>query len=234
MNRGTVQADQAAALIIDPQDGAGFRNEGVLEVSGTGGLTINPGDFTNAGTVSVEAGRQLVRQGVYLQTAGVSLIEGTLSASAGTVLSGGILQGSGTIAGDVSNTGGVLAPGDSVGTLHLLDDYAQGSGGTIGVDLSSAGFDVLDVGGVATLGGTVAVSLLNGFAPMVGDTFQFLQAGSIALTFDGVSCTGCGRVFDVVYGADFAALRVAAVPLPAPAWLLAGALAMLAVLRRRR
>ena len=65
VNRGTVQADQATALVIDPQDTAGFSNEGLLKVSGSGGLTINPGTFANAGTVSVDMGRQLTRQGIY-------------------------------------------------------------------------------------------------------------------------------------------------------------------------
>ena len=149
-----------------------------------------------------------------------------------------MLQGIGTVEGDVSNSGGTVAPGDSVGTLHLLNDYLQGAGGSIGIELGGttpgSGFDVLDVGGSASLGGTVAVSLLNGFTPTVGDMFIFLQAGSITSTFDAVTCAGCGSNFDVVYGSDFAALQVAAVPLPASGWLLGVAFVILASQRRRR
>jgi hypothetical protein len=46
---------------------------------------------------------------------------------------------------------------------------------------------VLAVGGTATLGGTLAPSLINGFTPAGGATFQILTAAPRSGTFGSVS-----------------------------------------------
>jgi hypothetical protein len=76
--------------------------------------------------------------------------------------------GTGTISGAVLNTGGMVKPGDTPGTLTINGNYTQGSGGTLTIELggSAAGnYSVLDVTGRASLQGTVDFTTVNGFRP---------------------------------------------------------------------
>jgi hypothetical protein len=45
------------------------------------------------------------------------------------------------------------------------------------------GHDQLNIGGAATLGGTLALSLINNFTPQVGDEFEIMTYGSAAGEF---------------------------------------------------
>jgi len=60
-NRGTIQADGSTSLIIDPADNPadglpGFINDGTLKSTGSGGLQILDGTFTNFGVVEAGGG----------------------------------------------------------------------------------------------------------------------------------------------------------------------------------
>ena len=56
-NRGTIDANAATALTIDPTDGAaGVLNEGTLRASAAGGLVCTGGTFSNTGTVEALGG----------------------------------------------------------------------------------------------------------------------------------------------------------------------------------
>jgi T5SS/PEP-CTERM-associated repeat protein len=136
-------------------DGAGslWQNDNLILVSsfapGTGTLTVS-----NGGAVS-SAGGMIVR-----------------------VL--GTLRGDGQIIGDVSNVG-IVAPGNSAGTLHIDGDFTQAVGklqSEIGGTTPGSQFDMLDITGAATLGGTLEVSLIDGFTPSVGDVFEIVHADS--------------------------------------------------------
>ncbi len=88
------------------------------------------------------------------------------------------------VVGDLTNDGGTLAPGNSTGATHVQGRLTLQSG-TLQIEAASAAdFDTLEVDGVATLGGTLALDLINGFTPKHGDTFTFLTAGSIVGRFD--------------------------------------------------
>jgi hypothetical protein len=99
------------------------------------------------------------------------------------ILAGGILSGIGTIAGNVNNTAGTVAPGTSPGILTINGNYVQGSGGTLAVEIggTAAGtqYDQLIVTGNATLGGALGVALIGGFVPPSGSTFAVVQAGAV-------------------------------------------------------
>ncbi len=94
--------------------------------------------------------------------------------------------------GDLVNQGGVLAPGDSPGTTHIVGDYDQWANGVFDVEIgwSSAGFlyDVLDVSGLASLGGTLRVNWYDfglGLPTLaLGDSFDVLFADTIVDAFD--------------------------------------------------
>ena len=97
------------------------------------------------------------------------------------------MSGTGTIQGTVQNSGGLLLPGNNgLGTLTIKGQYAQGFGGTFGVNLAGLSqgvtyglLAVQGTGAAVTLGGGLKVGLLNGFSPSLGNTFGVL------------TCTGC-------------------------------------------
>jgi hypothetical protein len=99
-----------------------------------------------------------------------------------TVNTGAVLGGTGTIAGNVSNSGNVDAGNfvtgvPQVGTLHVGGNYTQAAAGIFSVELASlAAHDDLIATGSATLGGTLSVSLTSGFTPVAGNTFEIMTA----------------------------------------------------------
>ena len=86
------------------------------------------------------------------------------------------------------------------------------SGGGLQIQLAGTGadeLDVLDVGGSAQLGGTLAVHLEGSFMPRVGDTFRFLNATSMS----GVERAVGVALADTVFGLGFGGVVLARVAL---------------------
>jgi uncharacterized protein with beta-barrel porin domain len=72
----------------------------------------------------------------------------------GTTVSGGILEGTGTLE-NVFVTGGTLNPGNSIGTIYVAN-LTIGSEGTYEVEVDDSGdADMVDVSGTADLDGTI-------------------------------------------------------------------------------
>jgi T5SS/PEP-CTERM-associated repeat protein len=115
---------------------------------------------------------------------------GTVSAQSGlSVRVLGTLRGDGTIVGNVGNVG-VVAPGNSAGTLHINGNYTQAASGRTQIEISGTApgsqFDMLDITGQATLDGTLQVSFIDGFSPPTGATvFEVVHAdGGVIGSFD--------------------------------------------------
>ncbi len=68
---------------------------------------------------------------------------------------------------------------------------------------AAGAFDTLAITGTAILAGTLNLSLINGFAPSAGNTFQIVSAASIAGTFDTIlgADAGAGLLLAVQYNA---------------------------------
>ncbi|MFO0869119.1 MAG: LamG-like jellyroll fold domain-containing protein [Pirellulales bacterium] len=120
-----------------------------------------------------------------IQSGGTTTVNGTLLVPAGLSLTGGTLQGRGTVQGVVTNSGGTVAPGTSPGALIIQGDYTQTSGGVLNVEIGGTNattpdFDRLIVTGTATLAGSINVTWINGFVPSLAnsDSFQVLLYGS--------------------------------------------------------
>jgi hypothetical protein len=172
------------------------------------GQTVNFTNLSNqGGTIVVQQGgfagvyMQLVPVDTsqFTQSSGNTNVDGTLYASNPIVLEGGTLSGTGLIWGSsIQNDGATLNPGDGgVGSLHLEDDYAQGAGGTLSINIGSlTDFSKLVIeteGGYldpseANLDGTLDVVLsanfLNelesapgGLASFLGTSFDIIDAG---------------------------------------------------------
>jgi hypothetical protein len=140
-----------------------------------------------------------------------------------TVRPNGVLSGGGTIAGDITNAGGLVSPGSSPGVLLLEGDFLQDAVGRLLLEIAgpNAGtqYDVLDVTGSLLLDGDVILSFLDGYVPAPGTRFDLLHFGE---DFDASQANfyvaGAPQSLrlsafldDGVFG-----LKVTAVPEPAP------------------
>jgi autotransporter-associated beta strand protein len=152
-------------------------------ISGSGGAVIKQGsgNFTLSGA-NTYTGSTTVNDGALE-------VDGSIDGSA-TVAGGATLTGSGTIGGNLLNSG-TVNPGSvgGAGTMTISGAFTQTSGGILALDIGGATagqFDVLSVGGAATLAGTIADSFFNSYAPSATiQTFNVLtdasQTGSFAL-----------------------------------------------------
>jgi hypothetical protein len=94
---------------------------------------------------------------------------------------GGMLSGKGHLVSDVLNES-IIAPGNSPGTLVIEGDLEQTATGTLQLELAgtnAAEHDLLSVTGTFELGGHIDLTLLNGFMPQLGDTFELMEADEI-------------------------------------------------------
>jgi hypothetical protein len=193
VNQGTISAEVNALEIT--VSGTSVTNAGALQAL-NGGQILLSGTFANTAEVIVGAGSQfrILGSGTYLQSAGeTTLAGGTLWADT-VSLQGGVLSGFGTVRGTVSVSlinAALVDLGAPTGTLQVNGTYQQTAAGALNVGLggTAAGqFDRLQVTGAATLGGTLNVSLVGGFLPAVGNTFEILVFAS--RTSDFATVTG--------------------------------------------
>src|SRR5581483_9714322 len=153
-------------------------NNGTFQKSaGTGTTVIDP-DFTNAGTVKAQIGT-LHFTGTYTQSSGTTTLgAGNIKVTNPMLLNGGVLDGAGTITGDLQNNNAEVQPGgSSAGTINLTGNYTQGSTGKMTIDLDGAGsFDTFTVSGAATLDGTFKANL--NYSPSTGTVFPVFTFAS--------------------------------------------------------
>lgn len=103
----------------------------------------------------------------------------------------GRISGTGTVGGNLAiNRGGVIAPGNSIGTLNVLGNYVHNDDAIYVVQINSSGqSSLINVAGSATLnGGEVLVEPIGGF-DINADYLILDAAGGVTGTFDGV----CGE-----------------------------------------
>jgi hypothetical protein len=213
VNNGTISADVASGtLTINPNS---FTNSGTIQSSNGGTLQVSTSNPTNTGTVKVASGSAIKFSGGYTQSAGKTQADGTLTVPGGLSLQGGTLSGSGTINGNVTNSGGTVTPGDAPGILTLNGNYTQTGSGALDIELGGptvgTQFDQLDVNGAASLGGTLNISLIGSFQPILGESYDIMDFTSLTGTFAQVNTLntlGPNLAFDVVYNANDILLTV--------------------------
>lgn len=129
----------------------------------------------------------------------------------------GTVEGVGTLVFRlVPQDRGVVAPGlFAPGLLTYEGDYEM-SAASAGLDIElgglapGTGHDQLAVVGSATLGGTLLLSLTDGFTPTVGDAFTILTAtDSVSGTFNDIDVPS-GYVFSVDYNAQSVVVTILA------------------------
>jgi len=176
-------------------------------------------------------------------TGGTLLVNGALGATMTNVALGATLGGYGSIGGATTvESGGILAPGDSVGTLTFTNGLALNSGAVLNFDLGSTS-DLIRVTGGILAGpgaGNVTVNLADagGFGANTYTLFNFTGAtlsGFDASDFTlGTAPTGWNYTFGLTADSLQLTVTASAVPEPATYAAILGALTLgLVVLRRR-
>lgn len=116
-------------------------------------------------------------------------------------------------AGDLVNNGGVYSPGASPARSTVSGNLVQQTG-VFQIELGGFGPGLADtvlVGGMAAIGSTLDVDLLNNFTPGRGQTYQFLAAaGGILGTFANtlLPTLPSGLTWNIVYNDNITALVV--------------------------
>ncbi len=200
-----------------------FINNGLFRKYGTGTTTTITTDFEDNGEVQVLAGK-LLFTGNLTSGDGTTLVLGdgtTLDLDDGplnpgdtlSLTSGASLVGSGTLSSNLVN-GGTVSPGSSPGIITVDGDYTQATGGILEMELAgtnpASDFDQLLVSGDAILDGTLNVTLIDGFTPNYGDTFELISANTLSGTFDPLSLPDLPALleWDVVFTANSITISV--------------------------
>ncbi len=103
----------------------------------------------------------------------------------------GVLSGTGNVTTPNMINQGIVRPGRSPGTLTVQGNFDQSSVDGV-LDMEVAGpvagtqHDVLAVTGTATLGGTLRVTLLDGYLPGLQEAFTILTASAIQGNFASI------------------------------------------------
>lgn len=160
-----------------------LQNNVSLAKSGSGTLTLS-GTHTTEGSFEVSGGT--------LAITGTKSGLGDVTVSSGGILGGGgIISGATTIA-----AGGVLAPGNSPGSLEFTGDLTLDADSSSVFQLAGTAFalnateeyDRVKVTGLTTLAGTLSVSLIDGFTLGANQMFGIVDAtGGRTGTFSGLS-----------------------------------------------
>src|SRR5579875_2482366 len=233
-------------------------NNGNLNLEGGYALSSH-GTFTNSGNALVDSASSLSASDSYVQTAGITQVDGTLTAPLveidGGILEGGSTSTPGNVNGPVTiANGAAIQAGDTLaaltdppGTLHITGSLDLNTGSTVNETISGsalADISLLNVTGNVDLGSSVGVDvmLLNGFKPATSSDFIFLTyTGTLnQQTFFVTDPTipGVNGTWGIGYGANDAYLtftpNTSPVPEPATFLPLTRLLASLAYGIRRR
>jgi hypothetical protein len=208
-NGGTTNINNGATLL---NDFLYTHNDGALTVRAGGQFTNGLINTFNGGTVEVSAGGTLNGTGSTSLNGGTLVVNG-LMVQSGVTITGGTLQGSGTVRANINNTGGTVGPGNSPGTLTVDGNFTQGPGGTLAMEIDSLlSFDVLDISGSAALAGILDLTVDAGYAATAqdGDMFTIVEWDSFSGAFDTVTGLNfaTGKFFTLDYGATGLTLTV--------------------------
>ena len=194
----------------------------VLLHSGIAGDAATDGGLTKNGLGTLTLSAASTYTGPTTITAGALRADNTTGSATGTgsvqVNNGATLGGIGSIAGPatIGSAAGsgpaALDPGDSPGRLTFSSSLTLTPTARLQTELggTAAGttYDQVRVGGAAALAGNLAVTLVNGFTPSVGQTFYVLDdtgtsliTGTFANAPGGLYTDPAGNRYAVNYAA---------------------------------
>jgi hypothetical protein len=174
-------------LAILPNSKNAFAHElTLLGTTNTMAVTVQEGSSLSA-TVGVNVGNHGL----------VELAGGTIVTSSVKILPGGRVMGEGSVIGDmrVGTPAGageaVLQPGVTVGRLNIDGGYQQETNGVLLMGGTGTNqFDAVNITGAATLGGTLRIDAFNFTTFTPNTTFEIMNAGSLAGSFEKLEWIG--------------------------------------------
>jgi hypothetical protein len=182
-------------------------------VAGDG--VIRSGGLTNDGSIGVGGG-DLDLVGPVTNNTNVSIQSGSTARFFGPVNGPGNYPGTGTAM--FLNS---FSPGASPAQVNFGGNLILTGTATLIMELAGTApgtqYDRLVVAGSASLAGTLNVALLDGFSPVLGNSFEIIAAaGGVLGTFSNESLPALASNLEwsVLYGSNTVTLQVAAVGLP--------------------
>jgi len=214
-----------------PPSGARTLAVGVANGSGTfGGVISSSVLFLNkSGTgTQVLTGNNTYTAGTSI-TGGILQIDGDQTAATGglTVASGGTLSGHGILGGGTSvSSGGTISPGPAIATLTTKSNVTFASGSTFAADINtdSTSADQLAVTGNISLGNaTLSLANLGTATPTIGTKYTIATyTGTLSGTFSGLAdgaSVSVGSIPFIIRYADGNAITLQVVSsVPYDAW----------------
>jgi hypothetical protein len=211
LNAGLTHIDGSSTLnLLAPgfaptlSDPLALDNSGSLLVTGNStvnvtrnpGTDADPGDVRNGASASivVAAGSTFHAPDSRFTNFGNISLDGELDIQQ-LLIHDGMVQGTGSIYGNVAQSGGTLNPGDplggivpeslsdlNTGIMTITGNYALGPNGTLEIDfanLDSGGWGFLAISGSADLEGYLNLIFADGLALSSGIEYQIASYGSL-------------------------------------------------------
>lgn len=195
---GTI-TDNAALFFNQLQDGifaGSVQGNGTLTITGTGKVTFNNNSSAFTGTTNITQGALALN----------TILGGSLF-----VQNGGHLSGNGTILGNVTvETGGIIRPGNSIGTITIGGNYEQESGALYQVQVNGVNSSLITVAGTATLHNGSVLEVIPHNDPInFNHTYTILTAtGGLSGTFTNVFTANPSVTPTVTYDSNNAFLNL--------------------------
>jgi len=146
-------------------------------ISGTGAVT-------QAGSGSLVFSGTNLYTGATAVDAGTLVVNGSIATSSGvTVAALATLKGNGTVPGVTVGNTGTVAPGTSIGTLHVVGNVNFSAGGILDIEVDATTADLLAITGTGNLilGGSSALNVTG--IPVLSEYTIATYTGSLTGTF---------------------------------------------------
>ena len=180
--RGTLEAGGSFSTNV-PIALGGNGGQAILDTEGYAVTLAGPisgsGNLTKIGSGTLALTGSDTCTGPATISQGKLIVDGWLANLAVSV-NGGALGGTGYLSSGTVGTGGILAPGDPLGVLHVSGNLVLASGAAMDYELVApgSGYDHLEISGQATLNGTLNVNLSSGFTPSLGQSFDLISGAT--------------------------------------------------------
>ena len=177
-----------AEFINDAGGSFDIQNDELLD-SYSGG-----GTFNNFGTVSKSAGSGTTTVEVPFHNSGNLIILSGEIRFTGNLENrvDGTIEGTGTpdVSGSQFTNDGTVSPGPSTGVFTVNGDYHHSSTASLNIELGGnapgSEYDQLDISQAAILDGLLNNSLVGGFTPAEGDSFEIMHCGALSGWFQQI------------------------------------------------
>ena len=189
-----VVGNGSAAAVLNLNGGTYTFASGLIATTALSQINFTAGMLNSGGSILNNGALFQVGNGV--NSATLNLLGGTHSFVNGLLINtNAILTGTGSITGSITDAG-LIAPGNGPGVITDTGNLTMLDNSRLIMELASANsalYDQLDLTGTLTFGGTLNVSLLNGYTPQWDDTFNLFGFGSANGVFSQINLPSLSR-----------------------------------------